>query len=58
MWEKITDKATTQISETEVARLLSGNCRDVPEALKSLEGNPWGQWRCSDCTVRFNPKGQ
>lgn len=55
MWEKLVGEKVTQISESEARRLLVGNCRTVPEALKSLQGNPWGQWRCSGCTIRFNP---
>lgn len=56
MWEKLVGEKVTQISESEARRLLVGNCRGVPEALESLRSNPWGQWRCSDCTIRFNPK--
>lgn len=55
MYEAIKNGKTSAISEAQARRLLSGNCRDVNEALQSLRGNPFGQLRTSAGTVRFNP---
>lgn len=53
IFEKIVSGKVTAISEAEARRLLVGNCRDVAAAMESIRANPWAQWRCDGCTIRY-----